>query len=234
MKFYLKIQGVFISDIFLLLIVAIYLNGCTPKIITPKVDTSAANMAKLQMLNLIIFEPIVSYEKVNTSEAFESSNLEDEKLSLQTSITQLIRTNLSDKKVRSIPIAEFPKKDKISEISELLKPHIKSLVSAFRSKDEALPILNKLHAETGFDAIVFSRTFVKVGSSGGFDPIITGRVWGSTHSIDAKIVVTSLNTGQQIWYNEALVRNQLSIDSLKEIFSVLFNNSTTIKEVSND
>jgi len=215
--------------------IAISISGCMAKVVTLKTDKGLDNLANILNMSLLIVEPIVSFVNVNTNEAVETDTMADESRFIQTSITQLIKNNLIEKKVRSVRTTEMLKNEKVSEISEGLKAHSKALLSAFRSKNEALPLLNKLN-EIEYDAIVISKMVIKIGSSGYIIPIPEAgtMVRGSTHTLDTKIVVISLKTGEQLWTNEAFMRGQLSTEALQEVFSSLFYNNKTKKEVGNE
>ncbi len=171
---------------------------------------------------------MVSFESVNDGKLMEGSKLTEETSAMQLSIMEVLQKNIIANKFRASSIEETTNKTRIKEICESLKPHSKSLISAFRSKDNALQLLNTLRNESGFDALLISKTLVKVGSYGGILPLVnTSKVWGSTHSFETKVVAVSLIDGKHIWSNEVYVSSNPYKEKLSEAIGMLFNNNIT-------
>jgi len=70
MKCYTKLSGfISVSKIFLIMFIAISTSGCMAKVVTSNTDKGFDNLTNVQNMSLLIVEPIVSFENVNTNEA---------------------------------------------------------------------------------------------------------------------------------------------------------------------
>lgn len=102
-----------------------------------------------------------------------------------------------------------------------LEAHRRQLTRRFSDKSDHASAIRRLGEVVGADAIAIADVLVRIGTSGGYEPV-GGNIWAGTHSTTVTVTLVSTHTGEHIWARAAFVRKQPSEDDIRQLLDIVF------------